>query len=91
MSDEATRSPDDRHEGDDRDVRDDTTATDTAADDAAADDAAALDLERIERDLAGVEAALRRLDDGSYWTDEVTGEPIPDDVLAADPVARRVG
>lgn len=87
MSDEATRSPDDRHEGDDRDVRDDTIATDTAAEDAAA---AALDLERIERDLAGVEAALRRLDDGSYWTDEVTGEPIPDDVLAADPVARRV-
>lgn len=49
------------------------------------------DLARIERDLAGVEAALRRLDDGSYWTDEVTGGPIPDDVLAADPVARRAG
>jgi RNA polymerase-binding transcription factor DksA len=48
-----------------------------------------LDLERIERDLAGVEAALRRLDDGTYWTDEVTGEPILDDVLAADPVTRR--
>lgn len=49
------------------------------------------DLDRIERELAGVEAALRRLDDGTYWTDEVTGEPIPDDVLAADPVARRGG
>lgn len=48
-----------------------------------------LDLDRIERDLAGVEAALARLDDGTYWTDEVTGEAIPDEVLAADPVARR--
>lgn len=50
-----------------------------------------LDLPRIERDLAGVEAALGRLDDGSYWTDEVTGRPIPDEVLAADPVTRRAG
>jgi hypothetical protein len=48
-----------------------------------------LDLVRIERDLSGVDVALRRLDEGSYWTDEVTGEPIPDDVLADDPVARR--
>lgn len=48
-----------------------------------------LDLDRIERDLAGVEAALGRLDDGTYWTDEVTGEPIDDAVLATDPVARR--
>ena len=49
----------------------------------------ALDLAAIERDLAAVEAALPRLDDGSYWTDEVTGEPIPDSVLADDPIARR--
>lgn len=49
------------------------------------------DLDRIARDLAGVEAALRRLDDGSYWTDEATDEAIPDEVLAADPVARRAG
>ena len=48
-----------------------------------------LDLDRIERDLAGVEAALARLDDGTYWTDEVTGERLADDLLAADPVARR--
>ena len=47
------------------------------------------DLERIERDLAGVETALQRLDAGTYWTDEATGEPIPDQALAADPVARR--
>lgn len=49
-----------------------------------------LDLDAIERDLAGVESALARLDDGTYWTDEVTGDVIPDEVLADDPVARRV-
>ena len=48
-----------------------------------------LDLDAVERDLAGVERALQRLDDGSYWSDDVTGEPIPDEVLAADPTARR--
>lgn len=50
-----------------------------------------LDLDRIARDLAGVETALDRLDAGTYWTDEITGEPIADDVLATDPVARRAG
>jgi RNA polymerase-binding transcription factor DksA len=50
---------------------------------------ATIDLDRIERELAGVEAALARLDDGTYWTDEVTGEPLSDELLAADPVARR--
>ena len=52
-------------------------------------DVVPLDLDRLASDLDGVEAALRRLDDGSYWTDEVTGEQIPDDVLATDPIARR--
>jgi RNA polymerase-binding transcription factor DksA len=33
--------------------------------------------------------ALARLEAGSYWTDEVTGQPIPDDVLATRPTARR--
>lgn len=50
---------------------------------------APLDLDGIERDLAAVETALQRLDAGTYWTDEVTGEAILDDVLAADPTARR--
>lgn len=50
-----------------------------------------VDLDRIERDLAGVETALRRLDDETYWTDEVTGAPLPDELLAADPVARSGG
>lgn len=48
-----------------------------------------VDLDAIERDLAGVERALERLSDGAYWTDEVTGEPIPAHVLADDPTARR--
>lgn len=47
------------------------------------------DLDAIERDLADVEEALARLEAGSYWTDEVSGEQIPDDVLARNPLARR--
>ena len=49
-----------------------------------------VDLDTVERDLAGVEAALARLDDGTYWTDEVTGARLPDELLAADPTARRL-
>jgi RNA polymerase-binding transcription factor DksA len=52
-------------------------------------DAAEVDLDEIERDLAGVETALQRLSDGTYWTDEVTGAPIADHLLAADPTVRR--
>jgi len=48
-----------------------------------------VDLDAVERDLANVETALQRLSDGTYWTDEVTGEPIPEHVLVADPTARR--
>ncbi|CAN5788301.1 hypothetical protein BH24ACT5_BH24ACT5_04480 [soil metagenome] len=47
------------------------------------------DLDRIAAELADVEQALARLDDGTYWTDEVTGEPLADDVLAESPTARR--
>ena len=50
---------------------------------------APLDLDGIERDLADVEAALARLDAGTYWTDEVTGEPLSEAVLEAHPTARR--
>lgn len=46
-------------------------------------------LDDIERDLADVEAALARLEAGTYWTCEVTGKPIPDDVLVTDPLTRR--
>ena len=49
-----------------------------------------INLDRIEADLAGVDHALRRLDDGTYFTDEVTGEQLPSDLLERDPTARRV-
>ena len=50
---------------------------------------APVDLDAIAGDLADVELALSRLEAGTYWTDEVTGEPLPDDLLAAYPTARR--
>jgi RNA polymerase-binding transcription factor DksA len=53
------------------------------------DTAQVVDLDVIERDLAAVETALQRLSDGTYWTDEVTGEPLPEHVLVDDPTARR--
>jgi RNA polymerase-binding transcription factor DksA len=49
-----------------------------------------LDLDAIEQDLADVEVALARLDAGTYWTDEVSGEDLPHDLLAAKPTARRL-
>jgi RNA polymerase-binding transcription factor DksA len=48
-----------------------------------------VDLDAVERDLAAVEVALERLSEGTYWIDEVTGEPIAEHVLVADPTARR--
>lgn len=47
------------------------------------------DLDRIQQELADVETALERLENGTYWTCEVTGNEIADDVLARNPVARR--
>lgn len=49
----------------------------------------AFDLDGIGRDLADVEAALARLDAGTYWTDEVSGAELPDDLLAERPTTRR--
>lgn len=48
-----------------------------------------IDLDKVEADLLGVEAALERLENGTYWTDEVTGQDIPDELLAQDPTRRR--
>ena len=45
-------------------------------------------LEGLEAELAEIEAALQRLDDGSYGVDEVTGEPIDPARLEALPTAR---
>ena len=48
-----------------------------------------LDIEQVATDLDNVTTALSRLSDGTYWTDEVTGDELPAEVLAADPTARR--
>jgi RNA polymerase-binding transcription factor DksA len=48
-----------------------------------------LNLDDMERDLADVELALGRLENGTYWTDELTGAPIDSSHLAENPTARR--
>jgi RNA polymerase-binding transcription factor DksA len=48
-----------------------------------------IDLDAIQADLADVDIALQRLEDGTYWTCEITGAPIDDNVLATKPTARR--
>ena len=45
-------------------------------------------LEGLEVDLAEIEAALQRLDEGTYGLDEETGEPIDPERLEARPAAR---
>jgi RNA polymerase-binding transcription factor DksA len=45
-------------------------------------------LESIEAELADVEHALRRLDDGTYGICEACGKPIDEERLAALPAAR---
>jgi hypothetical protein len=65
------------------------STSEPAAASPALDLAPALDLDGIGRDLADVEAALARLDAGTYWTDEVTGGELSDDLLAERPTARR--
>jgi RNA polymerase-binding transcription factor DksA len=61
------------------------TAVETPAD----DDVTAVDLDAIEAELAAVEASLERLDAGTYGLCEVSGAPLPDALLEADPTARR--
>jgi RNA polymerase-binding transcription factor DksA len=45
-------------------------------------------LERLEAELAEIEAALQRVDEGTYGVDEETGEPIDPERLEALPTAR---
>lgn len=45
-------------------------------------------LEQVEAELADVEHALRRLDEGTYGTCEACGHPIGDERLEALPAAR---
>lgn len=42
-------------------------------------------LTQIEQDLDAVDAAIAALDAGTYGIDPVTGQPVDDAVLAADP------
>jgi RNA polymerase-binding transcription factor DksA len=46
-------------------------------------------LEELENELAELQAALERIDNGTYGIDEVTGEPIDPARLEAFPSARR--
>jgi RNA polymerase-binding transcription factor DksA len=45
-------------------------------------------LEQLETELAEIQAALRRIDDGTYGIDEITGHPIATERLEAIPTAR---
>ncbi len=46
-------------------------------------------LRHVERQLGDVDAALRRLDDGTYETCEICGAAIDEVLLAGAPLARR--
>jgi hypothetical protein len=46
-------------------------------------------LEEIEAELTGVEATLRRLDEGCYGTCEVCGAALDSNALEANPLAAR--
>jgi RNA polymerase-binding transcription factor DksA len=50
--------------------------------------AVVVDLDAIAAELADVEVALARLEAGTYFLDEVTGQPLPAAFLAANPTAR---
>ena len=45
-------------------------------------------LEQLEEELAELQAALERIDNGTYGVDEVTGKPIAPERLEALPTAR---
>ena len=46
-------------------------------------------VDAIERDLNDVDAAMARLEKGTYFIDEITGVLIQTDFLASNPLARR--
>jgi hypothetical protein len=46
-------------------------------------------LQEIGAELAGVESALNRLDEGTYGTCQVCGAPLDPGVLAGEPMASR--
>ena len=46
-------------------------------------------IDAIELDLNGVDAAMDRLEKGTYFTDEITGAPLENNFLVSNPLARR--
>lgn len=48
-----------------------------------------LDLNGIDAELDAVEVALVRLENGTYFTDEITGKPLDEQLLMTNPIARR--
>ncbi|GDX34113.1 hypothetical protein LBMAG16_09440 [Actinomycetes bacterium] len=46
-------------------------------------------IDAIELDLNDVDAAMARLEKGTYFNDEITGAPIQTDFLTSNPLARR--
>ncbi len=48
-----------------------------------------LDLDEIDANLDAVEAALVRLENGTYFSDEITGKPLNEQLLSDNPIARR--
>lgn len=49
---------------------------------------AGVDLDQVAAELAAVEAAIGRLDDGTYGRCQVCTDPLDDEQLAADPTVR---
>ena len=48
-----------------------------------------LDLDAIDAELDAVEVALARLENGTYFTDEITGKSLDEHLLTNNPIARR--
>ena len=49
----------------------------------------ALDLDEIHTNLDAVEIALVRLENGTYFSDEITVKPLDEQLLSDNPIARR--
>ena len=47
------------------------------------------DLDVIDANLDSVEIALVRLENGTYFSDEITGKPLDEQLLSESPIARR--
>ena len=72
--------------------RDEDGAIDSAGGDPGADTTSAATnlgaIEDVHNEIEEIDLALRRVDDGTYGIDEVTGEPIDPARLVAEPTAR---